>query len=60
MANNIDFGAIKSYWGIGVVSNSISWGKSYRDLAENLKSKFNKRVISDGGIVESLECIEIN
>jgi len=60
MANNIDFGAIKSYWGIGVVSNSISWGKSYRDLAENLKSNFNKRVISDGGIVESLECIEIN
>jgi len=35
MANNINFGKIydSTWWGVGVTSNSINWGKSYLDLA---------------------------
>lgn len=36
MANSINWGKIydSTYWGVGVTSNNISWGKSYADIAE--------------------------
>ena len=40
MANSINWGKIydSTWWGDGV-SNAISWGKSYVDLAGNLSSQ---------------------
>jgi hypothetical protein len=47
MANSINWGKIyeTTYWGVGVTSNSISWGR------------FAERVEDDGGTVESLSCV---
>ncbi len=35
MANNINWGKIydTTYWGVGVTTNTISWGKTYSDLS---------------------------
>jgi hypothetical protein len=59
MANNIDWGTVKSYWGSGVVNNAISWGASYLHLADGLVNSYKERVEADGGIVESEQCINI-
>ena len=61
MANNINWGQIydSTWWGVGVTSNSISWGISYRNIAgfPVFVELFNDRIIADGGIVESLRCV---
>jgi hypothetical protein len=59
MANNIDWGTVKSYWGAGVVNNAISWGASYFHLADGLVNNYKTRVEADGGTVEALNCINI-
>ena len=59
MANKIGFGNINSYWGIGVTSNSISWGSIYLENANDLLRAYRIRVEAAGGTVESLECIKI-
>ena len=62
MGNSIGFGNINSYWGIGVSTNTISWGKSYADIAGGINlvtQRFADRVEAAGGTVESLECIKI-
>lgn len=62
MANNINFGEIykNTYWGIGVTSNSISWGKSYLDIAQTLSAlelRYIDRVEADDGVIEAEECL---
>lgn len=62
MANNtISWGKIyeTSYWGIGVKTNTISWGKIYEDEAGFivLSERFDTRVSADGGVTESLACV---
>ena len=61
MANNINWGKIyeTTWWGIGVTTNTISWGKSYLDLAgvNILADRFSDRVIADGGTIEALSCV---
>ena len=62
MANNISWCNIydTTWWGIGVSTNTISWGKSYEDLANGINlvtKRFSERVEADGGTVESLECV---
>jgi len=62
MANNINWGKIynSTFWGVGVTTNTISWGKSYLDLAQTLgvlELKYIKRVENDGGLLESKECL---
>ena len=59
MGNSIGFGNINSYWGIGVTSNSFSWGLIYLENANDLLKVYKTRVEADGGIVESLRCINI-
>ena len=59
MGNSIGFGNINSYWGIGVTTNSISWGNTYLEDANDLLKTYKTRVEADGGIVESLRCINI-
>jgi hypothetical protein len=59
MANNIGFGTVNSYWGIGATSNSISWGSIYLENANDLLRAYRIRVEAAGGTVESLECIKI-
>ncbi|MCP4486598.1 MAG: hypothetical protein GY820_04655 [Gammaproteobacteria bacterium] len=57
----INWGKIYEYtwWGIGVNSNTISWGKSYEELAgfSELVQRFVLRVEADGGVVESENCV---
>ena len=61
MANSINFGKIyeTSYWGIGVTTNTISWGSIYLSIAGfiELTNRYKERVEADGGVVESLECL---
>ena len=63
MANSINWGKIYNYtWcGIGVAYNTIFWGKSYSDKSELsiIIQGFASRVESDGGILESIGCINI-
>ena len=59
MGNSISWGNIKSYWGIGVTTNRISWGDIYLKDANDLLKTYKTRVEADGGIVESLRCINI-
>jgi len=63
MANNINWGKIynTTSWGVGVTTNTISWGKSYLDLAQVLsllELRYIERVEADGGVVESTECLK--
>lgn len=61
MSNTIGFGKIydSTWWGIGVSSNSISWGKIYGDIAgfPQFIDLFKARVEADGGEVVSLRCV---
>ena len=61
MANNINFGKIydSTWWGVGVTSNTINWGSSYSDIAgfSILTYRYQDRVEADGGVVESLNCV---
>jgi len=74
MANNIGWGQgiLNNVidWGLGAVNNIISWGISHKE--ENswsgeteiygltaLQQQYKTRVIADGGVVESLECVII-
>jgi len=63
MANNINFGKIydSTWWGVGVTSNTINWGKSYLDLAGGgynaITTAFNTRVTNEGFTVEALDCV---
>ena len=54
--NSIGWGDIyaSSHWGIGVVTNTISWGIKQREEANS--GDFEARVLADGGIVESITC----
>ena len=59
--NNIGWGKIyeASYWGNGVVDNTISWGIAYLESAKGnseLVDRFVLRVETDGGVVEADEC----
>ena len=49
MANNINFGKIydSTWWGVGVTSNNINWGKSYLDLAGGGDERFIITVKTD-------------
>ena len=49
MANNINFGKIydSTWWGVGVTSNNINWGKSYLDLAGGGDERFIISVKTD-------------
>ena len=49
MANNINFGKIydSTWWGVGVTSNNINWGKSYLDLASGGDERFIISVKTD-------------
>jgi len=49
MANNINFGKIydRTWWGVGVTSNNINWGKSYLDLAGGGDERFIITVKTD-------------
>jgi len=49
MANNINFGKIydSTWWGVGVTSNNINWGKSYLDLAGGGDERFIFSVKTD-------------
>ena len=49
MANNINFGKIydSTWWGVGVTSNTINWGKSYLDLAGGGDERFIISVKTD-------------
>ena len=49
MANNINFGKIydSTWWGVGVTSNTINWGKSYLDLAGGGDERFIITVKTD-------------
>ena len=49
MANNINFGKIydSTWWGVGVTSNTINWGKSYLDLAGGGDERFIFSVKTD-------------
>jgi len=49
MANNINFGKIydSTWWGVGVTSNNINWGKSYLDLAGGGGERFIISVKTD-------------
>ena len=63
MANNINWGKIynNTSWGVGVTTNTISWGKSYLDLANSLSlivKGFIDRVEADGGVLEALGCLK--
>lgn len=64
MSNTIGFGKIyeTTWWGVGVTSNDISWGKIYANIAgfPVFVNLFEDRVIADGGVVESLRCIADN
>lgn len=61
MANTINYGKIyeTTWWGEGVTSNNISWGKIYSNIAgfPVFVNLFEDRVIADGGVTESLRCI---
>ena len=62
MANENGFGKIydSTNWGVGVSSNSISWGIIYLTLAQRLSQlalRFVDRVEQDGGVIESKECL---
>lgn len=49
-----------TWWGVGV-DNNISWGIVYKDLAGDvigdIVDAFQERVETDGGVVESTECL---
>ena len=59
--NKIGWGNIylRSYWGNGVETNSIYWGSMYRYDADyrEVTSRFEDRVIADGGTNEALGCV---
>jgi|TARA_R110002110_G_scaffold112221_1_gene279069 hypothetical protein len=60
MANEI---YSKSWWGSGVCNNTVGWGivyKPYAGCESQLTVDFIARVIADGGIVESAQCIDAN
>jgi len=61
MANNINFGKIyeTTWWGVGVTTNTISWGKIYDDIAgyPAFIQIYRDRIEADGGVVESLQCV---
>jgi len=59
MANSINWGKIydSTYWGVGV-DNNISWGIVYKNLGLEQHTKdFQTRVLLDGGVIESLGCV---
>ena len=58
MSNNINFGSVPSYYGNGV-DNTIFWGAIYKDLANTIAGKYQERVLADGGVIESLQCLNI-
>ena len=63
MANSINWGKIynSTFWGVGVTTNTISWGKSYLDLAQTLsllELRYIERVEADSGVVEATECLK--
>ena len=47
-----------SWWGIGVSTNTISWGIVYAALASTDAIEFQERGEADGGTVESLTCLQ--
>ena len=61
MSNNINWGRMYdySYWGVGVGSNTISWGKDYEAeaLSFTLVNSYINRVSTDGGTIESISCL---
>ena len=57
------FGKIydSTWWGVGVCSATNYWGNIYYDISGCLSEEavsFRERVETDGGIVESIECID--
>ena len=62
MANEI---YSKTWWGIGVCTNTINWGYVYKPYANcgggltPIQEAYKTRVEADGGIVESINCIII-
>ena len=73
MANNIGWGLgvlnNSINWGLGAVNNSISWGKIHEpertwsgdtDIygTSFFIKAYSDRVIADGGIMESLQCVD--
>ena len=63
MADDINFGSIygSTWWGEGV-NNDIGWGSIYEAIAggSSLTQEYLNRVLADGGVVESAECIDDN
>ena len=61
MADDINFGSIygSTWWGEGV-NNGIGWGSIYEAIAggSSLTQEYLNRVLADGGVVESAECID--
>jgi len=62
MANNINFGSIynTTWWGIGVTTNTIYWGNIYEGIANgetDITQYYEARVLSDGGVVEAVDCV---
>ena len=62
MANNINWGKIYESSYFGNTDNGISWGKIYEGIAggSSLTQEYLNRVLADGGVVESAECIDDN
>ena len=51
----------KSWFGIGVCTSKTGWGIIYKSIAgceTPQQEEFSDRVIADGGIIESLQCIK--
>ncbi len=51
----------KSWWGSGVCNNTVGWGLIYKPYAgceSQTTTDFVVRVTADGGVIESVECID--
>ena len=49
-------------WGIGVCTSKLGWGFIYKSIANcetEQQKEFSDRVTTDGGIIESLNCIAL-